>query len=91
MNRNIEVERAISERPFSQIESDAFRLGVLWADTHPIYPEGIPIAGDKTPGEVLVLITTLKRYAGDRYLINRIYNKIKENVDNGRQPFEGIG
>lgn len=90
MNRNIEIERALELRNFGTAEKDAFRMGAHWADTHPIYPDGIPARGPKSPGELLALVSVLRQWSCNNESINKFYLRVKENVERGYEPFWGV-
>lgn len=91
MNRNKQVAREIEHRNINEpFEQDAFREGVLWADTHPIYPDGIPHYGQKTDAEVLVLMGVVLRESGEHPAISELVRLLKENVKKEQPLFSGL-
>lgn len=96
MRRDKEVQRAFfktyneGELDFHPGLQDAFVKGAMWADVNPIYPEGVPMSGKKTPGEVLAVMNMLVEISSKAPSIKELRDLVSENVVNGRDPFCNI-
>lgn len=93
MNRTEQIERAIDREglPMTSKMAIGFKLGAFWADTHPVYEDGIPLRADKTPGECLLLVKKLCYCKGASDTFKALHALVKENIDRGCSPFYGIG
>lgn len=96
MRRDKEIQRAFfkayseGELDFHPGLQDAFVRGAMWADVNPIYPEGIPMSGKKTPGEVLAVMNMLVEISGKAPSIKELRDLVYDNVFNERDPFCNI-
>lgn len=89
MNRSKQIEREIDSYG-GRVEHDSFCLGALWADSHPIFTDRIPIEAYKTPGEVLALANKLLTASNNNPAIKELYSIIKANIEAEKPPFEEI-
>lgn len=97
MRRDKEVERAsykyctMTDKTLTVMDMrDAFAKGAAWADVNPIYPEGVPMAGDKTPGEILAVMNMLVRISGNAPAMRELRELVTENINNEKEPFYNI-
>lgn len=92
MNRIVQINRAVKLfYPQATAEdADRFTLGAFWADTHPIYPEGIPSNSyGCTDGEVLSLLGILKRVRPCDFT-SKLYELAMQDVQNCKPVLDNI-